>query len=83
MRIASRRGHRYVGAWGHLHPLHRASETDASQLGIEPGTSCTAGEHSMQRAIRMKLLTTIRNLSLNYYKGIIHKTVQREKNEVL
>jgi hypothetical protein len=30
-----------------LHPLHRSSETDTSQSGIEPGTSCTAGEHSM------------------------------------
>ncbi len=28
---------------GQLHPLHRASETDVSQSGIEPGTSCTAG----------------------------------------
>jgi hypothetical protein len=38
---------------GHLHPLHRASENVASQAEIEPGSSCTAGEHSMQRAIRM------------------------------
>jgi hypothetical protein len=52
---------------GHLHPLHRASETEASQSRIEPGTSCTAGEHSMQRAIRMALLTAIRNLGLYYY----------------
>jgi hypothetical protein len=52
---------------GHLHPLHRASETKAFQSGIEPGTSCTAGEHSMQRAIRTALLTAIRNLGLYYY----------------
>ncbi len=32
--------------------LNRASENDVSQLGIEPGTSCTAGEYSMKRAIR-------------------------------
>jgi hypothetical protein len=32
--------------------LHRASENVASQPGIEPGTSCTAGEYSMKRAIR-------------------------------
>ncbi len=54
---------------GHLHPLHRASETEAFQLGIKPGTSCTAGEHSMQRAIRSVLLTAIRNLSLYYYSS--------------
>jgi hypothetical protein len=53
---------------GHLHPLHRASETKVSQLGIEPGTSCTAGEHTMQRAIRMSLLTVIGDLGLYYYK---------------
>jgi hypothetical protein len=46
-----------------------ASETEASQSGIEPGTSCTAGEHSMQRAIRMALLTAIRNLGLYYYNS--------------
>jgi hypothetical protein len=40
---------------------------NASQSGIEPGTSCTAGEHSMQRAIRTALLTAIRNLGLYYY----------------
>ena len=31
--------------------LHRASEIVASQRGIKPGTSCTAGEYSMKRAI--------------------------------
>ncbi len=31
----------------HLNPLHRASENVASQSGIEPGTSCTAGERRM------------------------------------
>ncbi len=51
----------------HLHPLHRASETEESQQGTEPGTYCTAGEHSMQRAIRTALLTTIRILGLYYY----------------
>jgi hypothetical protein len=45
---ASRRGH-HRGR--HLHPLHRASENVASQPGIEPGISCTAGEYSMKRAI--------------------------------
>jgi hypothetical protein len=50
---------------GYLHPLNRASETDASQSGIEP--SCTADEHSMQRVIRTALLYTIRNLNLYYY----------------
>ncbi len=50
-----------------VHPLHRASETDASQPGIEPGTFCTAGEHSMQTAICTGSLTAIRNLSLYYY----------------
>jgi hypothetical protein len=37
--------------------------------GIEPGTSCTAGEHSMQRAIRTALMTAIRNLYLYYYSS--------------
>jgi hypothetical protein len=54
---------------GHLHPLHRASETEASQSGIEPGTSCTADEHSMQRAIQTALLTVLRNLNLHYYSS--------------
>jgi hypothetical protein len=40
-----------------LHPLPRASKTDASQSWIEPGNSCTTGEQSMQRAIRTALLT--------------------------
>jgi hypothetical protein len=52
---------------GHLHPLHRESETYASESGTEPGTSCTAGEHSVQRAIRTALLSTFRNLSLYHY----------------
>jgi hypothetical protein len=34
-----------------------------------PGTSCTAGEHSMQRTIRMALLTAIQNLGLYYYSS--------------
>jgi hypothetical protein len=37
--------------------LNRASENDVSQLGIEPGTSCTAGEYSMKRAIRTVILS--------------------------
>jgi hypothetical protein len=53
---------------GHLHPLQRASETDGSQSGIKPGTTCTAGEDSMQRAIRTAILTAIGNLGLNYYR---------------
>jgi hypothetical protein len=61
-RIASRWGNHYDQ--GHLHHLHRASETDVSQSWIEPGTSCTAGEHS----IRMTLLTAIQNLGLYYYR---------------
>ncbi len=70
VRMASHRGHHYVGAWpGPLHPLHRASETDVSLSGIEPRASCTAGEHSMQRAIPTALLTAIQKLSLYYYKG--------------
>ncbi len=37
---------RLVGAWpGPPTSEHRASETEASESGIEPGTSCTAGEH--------------------------------------
>jgi hypothetical protein len=36
------------------------------QSGIEPRTSCTAEEHSMQRAIPTVLLNTIWNLSLYY-----------------
>ncbi len=40
----------------------------ASQSGIEPGTSCTAGELSMQRTIRTALLIKIWNLSLYYYR---------------
>ncbi len=47
----------------HLHPLHRASERVVSQPGIEPGTSCTACEHSMQRANRTAYLVAIRDLS--------------------
>ncbi len=60
---------------GHLHPLHRAAIPDsrtaainASQSGIEPRTSCTAGKHSMQRAIRTALLCTISEPHLYYYK---------------
>ncbi len=34
-----------------------ASEIVASQRGIEPGTSCTAGEYSMKRAIRMAVFS--------------------------
>jgi hypothetical protein len=47
------------------HPRPTAS---ASQSGLEPGTSCTAGEQSMQRAIRTALLITIWNLSLYYFR---------------
>ncbi len=50
-----------------LHPLHRASENDEPHRGIESGTSCTAGEHSMQRAIRTAYLVAIRDLSLCCY----------------
>jgi hypothetical protein len=42
---------------------------NASQSEIEPGTSCTAVEHSMQRAIRTAVLTAIRNLALYYYSS--------------
>jgi hypothetical protein len=41
-----------------------------SQSGIEPGTSCTAGRHSMQRAIQTALFTAIWNLGFYYYKNI-------------
>jgi hypothetical protein len=41
-----------VRSFNSVHPLHRASENVASQPGIEPGTSCTAGEYSMKRAIQ-------------------------------
>jgi hypothetical protein len=67
-------GLHYVGAWlgpPTVYPLHRASETDTSQQVIEPGTSCTAGEHSMQRAIWTALLAAIRNLCLYYYTHTI------------
>jgi hypothetical protein len=37
--------------------LHRASENVVPQLGIEPGTSCTAGEYSMKRAIRTAIFS--------------------------
>ncbi len=37
---------------GHLHPLHRASETEASQSGIEPGTSCTV----TRRAVKFRYI---------------------------
>ncbi len=50
---------RLVEAWpGHIHPLHRASENVVSQPGIEPGTSCTAGEYSMKRAIRTAVFSS-------------------------
>ncbi len=39
------------------------------QSGIEPGSSCTAGEHSMQRGIQSVLLNAIRNLGLYYYSS--------------
>jgi hypothetical protein len=48
-----------------------AHAINASQSGIEPGTSCTAGEHSMQRAIRTALLTAIQNLGLYYYNFLL------------
>jgi hypothetical protein len=44
---------------GHLHPLHRTSETNSFQSGIEPAGA--AGEHSIQRDIRTALLIAIRN----------------------
>ncbi len=62
VRISSRQSHYYVGASYIL-----CIEHQASQSGIEPGTSCTAGEHSMQRGIHTAFLTSIRNLSLYYY----------------
>jgi hypothetical protein len=43
-------------------PIHRAYATRASQPGIEPGTSCTAGEHSMKRTIQTAYLLAIRDL---------------------
>jgi hypothetical protein len=39
-----------IGAWPGP-PTFSTSDTEASQSGIKPGISCTAGEHSMQRAI--------------------------------
>ncbi len=43
----------------------------ASQSGIEPGTFCTSDEpYTMQRAIRMALLTAISNLIL-YYSSLL------------
>ncbi len=68
---------------GHLHPLHRASKTEASQSGIEPRSSCTAGEHSMQRAIRTALLTAIRNLGLYYYKSKTILKISKNRNILL
>jgi len=41
----------------------------ASQRGIKPGTSCTAGEHSMQRANRTAYWVAIRDLSLCCYSS--------------
>jgi hypothetical protein len=52
---------------GNLFVQTLAFKTDASQPGIEPETNCTAGEHSVQTAIRTGSVTAIRNLSLNYY----------------
>jgi hypothetical protein len=37
--------------------LHTASESIESQPGIEPRTSCTAGEYSMKRAIRTAVIS--------------------------
>jgi hypothetical protein len=42
-----------------LHPFHRISENVASKRGIEPETSCTAGEYSMKRAIRTAVFTVV------------------------
>ncbi len=38
-------------------------------VGNRTGTSCTAGEHSMQRFIGTALLNTLRNLRLYYYSS--------------
>ncbi len=69
----------FVGAWPGPptssaqsigeHPLWGA--INAPQLVIEPGTSCTAGEHSMQRTIRTALLSTISEPQLYYYSFMI------------
>jgi hypothetical protein len=61
------------------HPRRRRDQ--ASRPGIEPGTSYTAGEHSMQRAIRTALLTAIRNLGLYYYSKILLVGTNLPNNE--
>ncbi len=45
----------------HPRPKHLKRESNPGLL------HCTAGEHSMQRAIQRALLTAIRNLGLDYY----------------
>ncbi len=45
-----------IGAWPGP-PTFSTSDTEASQSAIKPGISCTAGEHSMQRASRTAWFT--------------------------
>ncbi len=53
-----------------LHPLHRASENVASQRGIEPGTSCTAGKYFRKRAIQTAVFRCHSGSQLSCYNTI-------------
>jgi hypothetical protein len=57
------------------------------RLGVADGnrsrTSCTAGEHSMQKAIRTALLTAIRNLYLYYYTSMNAYCVEHRVHRVV
>ncbi len=49
------------------------SENVASQRGYEPGTSCTAGEYSMKRAIQTALFSCHSGSHLCCYRGPLWK----------
>jgi hypothetical protein len=51
---------------GHLHPLEHPRLMRLRRW-FEHGTSCTAGEHFMQKAIRTASLSAIWHLSLCYF----------------
>ncbi len=80
---ASRRGHHYVEAWPEPSTsLHRASENVVSQPGIAAGTSCTAGEYSMKRAIRTAVFSCHSGSHMCCYSTIFHRTLANSNLEI-
>jgi hypothetical protein len=57
--------------------LHRASENVVSQPGMEPGTSCTAGEYSMKKPFERPYLVAIRDLAATLFYKMSRKPVSK------